>query len=131
MVALRVVCDPASLLSSRACDRKPPIPALPCECRDFTQKKGPRIAGLSEDRNVSVLNLYRHCGMSDGDLQPHEQRLKQATRKLRLAARRLEIAKTERNQAIRASKDALPRRRAAELTEMTPGRIQQIIDRTR
>jgi hypothetical protein len=69
--------------------------------------------------------------MSDGAMQAHEQALKQATRKLRLAMRRLETAKAERDHAIRESKDVLSRRRVAELTEMTPGRIQQIVDRAR
>jgi hypothetical protein len=47
---------------------------------------------------------------------------------LRLATRRLETAKAERDRAIRDSKDALSRRRVADLAEMTPGRVQQIID---
>jgi hypothetical protein len=38
------------------------------------------------------------------------------------------VAKAERDQVIRQSKDSLPRRRVAELTEMTPGRVQQIVD---
>jgi hypothetical protein len=67
--------------------------------------------------------------MNDGATDSYEQALKRATRKLRLATRRLEAAKVERDHAIRESRDALSRRRVAELTEMTPGRIQQIIDR--
>jgi hypothetical protein len=59
----------------------------------------------------------------------HEEQLKRATRKLRLLAQRLQVAQAERDEAIRRSKDALSRRRVAELTEMTPGRVQQIIDR--
>jgi hypothetical protein len=66
--------------------------------------------------------------MNGGDAQVYERALKQATRKLRLLARRLEVAMAERDQVIRRSKDALPRRRVAELTEMTPGRVQQIVD---
>jgi hypothetical protein len=66
--------------------------------------------------------------MNDGDAQAYERALKQATRKLRVLARRLEVAMAERDQVIRRSKDSLPRRRVAELTETTPGRIQQIID---
>lgn len=67
--------------------------------------------------------------MKDGDARVHEERLKRATRKLRLLAQRQAVAKSERDVAIRRSKDSLPRRRVAELTEMTPGRVQQIIDR--
>ncbi len=44
-------------------------------------------------------------------------------------AQRLQVAQAERDEAIRRSKDVLSRRRVAELTEMTPGRVQQIIDR--
>jgi hypothetical protein len=68
--------------------------------------------------------------MSDGDAHVHEDALKRATRKVRLVARRLEAAKAERDRVIQESKDSIPRRRVAELTEMTPGRIQQIIDRS-
>jgi hypothetical protein len=67
--------------------------------------------------------------MNDGDAQTYEESLKRATRKLRLAARRLEAAQAERDQAIRHSKDFLPRSRVAALTEMTPGRVQQIVDK--
>lgn len=66
--------------------------------------------------------------MTDSGQQVCEQALKQATRKLRLATRRMEAAKAERNRTIRESKHVLSRRRVAELTDMTPGRIQQIID---
>jgi len=66
--------------------------------------------------------------MNGGDAQAYERALKQATRKLRLLARRLEVAMAERDQVIRRSKDSLPRRRVAELTEMTPARAQQIVD---
>lgn len=68
--------------------------------------------------------------MNDGDRQTYEQALKQATRKVRLATRRLEVAKAQRDQLIRETREALPRRRVAELTEMTPGRVQQIVDRS-
>ncbi len=67
--------------------------------------------------------------MNDGDAHAHEDALKRATRKVQLATKRLEAAKAERDRVIRESKDSLPRRRVAELTEMTPGRIQQIVDR--
>jgi hypothetical protein len=67
--------------------------------------------------------------MNGGNTQRHEEELKRATRKLRLATRRLETAQAERDQAIRQSKDILPRRRVAALAEMTPGRVQQIVDR--
>jgi hypothetical protein len=63
------------------------------------------------------------------DGQGHEDELKRATRKLRLLAQRLQVAQAERDEAIRRSRDVLSRRRVAELTEMTPGRVQQIIDR--
>jgi hypothetical protein len=66
--------------------------------------------------------------MKGDDAQTHEEALKRAVRKLRLSARRLQAAQAERDHLIRRSKDALPRRRVAELTEMTPGRVQQIID---
>ena len=69
--------------------------------------------------------------MSDGGADGHAQVLKQATRRLRLATRRLEAAKADRDHAIRKSRDVLSRRRVAVLTEMTPGRIQQIVDRAR
>jgi hypothetical protein len=65
------------------------------------------------------------------DASAHEEELRRATRKLHLLARRLQVAQAERDEAIRRSRDALPRRRVAELTEMTPGRVQQIIDRAR
>jgi hypothetical protein len=64
----------------------------------------------------------------NGDKQAHEDELKRRARKLRLLARRLRVAQAERDEAIRRSRDALSRRRVAELTEMTPGRVQQIID---
>ena len=44
-------------------------------------------------------------------------------------AQRLQVAHADRDEAIRRSKHALSRRRVAELTGMTPGRVQQIIDR--
>ena len=59
----------------------------------------------------------------------HEEELKRVARKLRLLAQRLQGAQAERDEAIRDSRDVLSRRRVAELTEMTPGRVQQIIDR--
>lgn len=59
----------------------------------------------------------------------HEEELKRVARKLRLLAQRLQVAQAERDEAIRESRDVLSRRRVAELTEMTPGRVQQIIDR--
>lgn len=65
----------------------------------------------------------------NGDRHAYEEELKRATRKLRLLAQRLQVAQAERDEAIRRSRDALSRRRVAELTEMTPGRVQQIIDR--
>jgi hypothetical protein len=65
----------------------------------------------------------------NGDRQVHEEELKRATRKLRLLAQRLRVAQAERDAAIRRSREILSRRRVAELTEMTPGRVQQIIDR--
>jgi len=58
----------------------------------------------------------------------HEEQLRRTTRKLRLLARRLQVAQAERDEAIRHSREVLSRRRVAELTEMTPGRVQQIID---
>jgi hypothetical protein len=67
--------------------------------------------------------------MNHGAAAPHEEELKRVTRKLRLLAQRLQVAQTERDEAIRDSRDVLSRRRVAELTEMTPGRVQQIIDR--
>lgn len=66
--------------------------------------------------------------MNRGNPPAHEHALKQATRKVRLATRRLAQAKAQRDRAIRESKETLPRRRVAELTEMTPGRVQQIVD---
>jgi len=65
----------------------------------------------------------------NGDRQAHEEQLKRTTRKLRLLAQRVQVAQAERDEAIRHSKEVLSRRRVAELTEMTPGRVQQIIDR--
>lgn len=59
----------------------------------------------------------------------HEEELKRVARKLRLLAQRLQVAQAERDEAIQQSRDVLSRRRVAELTGMTPGRIQQIIDR--
>lgn len=59
----------------------------------------------------------------------HEEELKRVTRKLRLLAQRLQVAQAERDEAIWESRALLSRRRVAELTEMTPGRVQQIIDR--
>ena len=44
-------------------------------------------------------------------------------------AQRPQVAQAERDEAIQKSRDVLSRRRVAELTEMTPGRVQQIIDR--
>jgi hypothetical protein len=67
--------------------------------------------------------------MNDDSSHLHEQELKRTTRKLRLLAQRLAVAQAERDEAIRRSKDSLSRRRVAELTEMTPGRVQQIVDR--
>jgi hypothetical protein len=61
-------------------------------------------------------------------VQAHEDALKRANRKLRLLEQRTRVAKAERDEAIRRSKDDLPRRQVAELVEMTPGRVQQIID---
>lgn len=61
-------------------------------------------------------------------VQAHEEALKRANRKLRLLEQRTQVAKAERDEAIRRSKDDLPRRHVAELVEMTPGRVQQIID---
>lgn len=63
-----------------------------------------------------------------GSVQAHEDALKRVNRKLRLLEQRTRVAKSERDEAIRLSKDDLPRRRVAELVEMTPGRVQQIID---
>lgn len=65
----------------------------------------------------------------NGDRHAYEEELKRPTRKLRLLAQRLQVAQAERDEAIRRSRDALSRRRVAELTEMTPGRVQQIVDR--
>ena len=65
----------------------------------------------------------------NGDGQAHEEDLTRVTRKLRLLAQRLQVAQAERDEAIRESRDVLSRRRVAELTEMTPGRVQQIINR--
>jgi hypothetical protein len=67
--------------------------------------------------------------MNDGTSKAYEQELKRTTRKLRLLAKRLAVAQAERDRAIHRSKDSLSRRRVAELTEMTSGRVQQIIDR--
>jgi len=61
-------------------------------------------------------------------VQAHEDALKRTNRKLRLLEQRTQVAKAERDEAIRRSKDELPRRQVAELVEMTPGRVQQIID---
>lgn len=66
--------------------------------------------------------------MNDG-AAAHEEELKRVARKLHLLVRRLEVAQAERDEAIRQSRDVLSRRRVAELTGMTPGRVQQIIDR--
>lgn len=65
----------------------------------------------------------------NGDRGAHEEELKGVARKLRLLAKRLQVAQAERDEAIRRSRDVLSRRRVAELTGMTPGRVQQIIDR--
>lgn len=65
----------------------------------------------------------------NGDGQAHGEDLTRVTRKLRLLAQRLQVAQAERDEAIRESRGVLSRRRVAELTEMTPGRVQQIINR--
>jgi hypothetical protein len=59
----------------------------------------------------------------------HEGELKRVARKLHLLAQRLQVAQAERDEAIQKSRDVLSRRRVAKLTGMTPGRVQQIIDR--
>lgn len=66
--------------------------------------------------------------MTRDEAQAQEEALQRSIRKLRLATRRFQAAQAERDHLIRRSSDSLSRRRVAELTEMTPGRVQQIVD---